>query len=339
MSLVTGRRAGGLRPRGGFTLSDVVVLVFLASLIVLAHAHTGGRAREQANRIKCAMNLRQIGQAMHLYAGANGGAFPRTVFDGTPNPVPTEYTGANAPNPFGPGGPGPNDVTAPLFLLLRTTDITSDAFVCPTARQQWDVSRWPGDPAQFSNFASRKHLSYACANPYPGAAALAAGFVWENTLGLNFAVAADMGPGGTSPNVPQNSPRTRMLSANSPNHAGDGQNVLYGDGHVDWHPSPFCGSQRPGVGVPKDNIYTHGLNTTPAAKRGDTYGAPQDNHDSVLLPGADAGPQPSGTTRAEREHQRLLLFLGVGAAAVIAIAVVIALARRRRATPAGGQLS
>lgn len=339
MSLVARHVAGPLRPRGGFTLRDVVVLVFLASLLPFAHAVVAQRSREPAYRIKCATNLRQIGQAMAIYASLNGGNFPRTIFDETASPVPSEYTAPSAPDPFAPGGPGPNDVTASLFLLLRTTDITSEPFVCPNAVLQWDVSHWPGDPLKSSNFPGRAHLSYACANPYPSAAALSAGFKWDNTLGATFAVAADMGPGQAASNVPQNSPRTRMLSANSPNHAGDGQNVLYADGHVDWHPSPFCGSQRPGVGVPKDNIYTHGLNTTPAAKSGDTYGAPQDDHDSVLLPGADAGPQPSGATPAEREHQRLLHFLGVGAAAVIAIAVVIALARRRRATPAGGQLS
>ena len=34
------------------------------------------RAREQANRIKCASNMRQIGQALNMYAAANGGQFP-----------------------------------------------------------------------------------------------------------------------------------------------------------------------------------------------------------------------------------------------------------------------
>ncbi len=34
------------------------------------------RAREQANRIKCASNLRQIGLAVQMYASANRGAYP-----------------------------------------------------------------------------------------------------------------------------------------------------------------------------------------------------------------------------------------------------------------------
>ena len=33
--------------------------------------------------------------------------------------------------------PYENDVTAPLFLLLRGTDIVSEAFICPVAMLAW----------------------------------------------------------------------------------------------------------------------------------------------------------------------------------------------------------
>src|SRR5688572_10781697 len=120
------------RPKStGSTLTDVCVLLFLLALVTTAGARAVHKSREQANRIKCGSNLRQIGQAIQIYANENKGAFPRTSFDGAANPVPTVYTGVNAPHPFGPGAPGPNDVTAPLFLLLRTIDIVSETFVCP----------------------------------------------------------------------------------------------------------------------------------------------------------------------------------------------------------------
>src|SRR5688500_17184006 len=168
---------------GAFTLRDLVVTLFIVALLPISASYVAHRSREPAIRIKCASNLRQIGQAMQIYANANGGEFPRTDFDGTANPVPTEFTGASARPPYAPGGPAPNDVTARLVLLMRTTDIISDAFICPTSAEQWDVSPWPGDPMQASNFPGRVHLTYAYANPYPSQAAVAAGFRFDNTLG------------------------------------------------------------------------------------------------------------------------------------------------------------
>ena len=49
------------------------------ALVVALLLPSLGRAREQANRIKCASNLRQIGMACIMYAGANGGQFPDAI--------------------------------------------------------------------------------------------------------------------------------------------------------------------------------------------------------------------------------------------------------------------
>ena len=58
------------------------------------------RAREAANRIKCASNLRVIGQGIMIYANENRGAFPRTSYDKeAADPVPTEYTGSSHNSP------------------------------------------------------------------------------------------------------------------------------------------------------------------------------------------------------------------------------------------------
>src|SRR5687767_8196613 len=114
-------RARG-KPRNGLTLTDVCIVLAMFALLA------GGvapalvcRSREQASRVRCASNLRQIGQGIQMYANENKGNFPRTVYDGVGG-TPTEYTGWQAANPFGPGGPAPNDVTAAFFLLLRTQD-------------------------------------------------------------------------------------------------------------------------------------------------------------------------------------------------------------------------
>jgi prepilin-type processing-associated H-X9-DG protein len=58
----------------GLVLGIVGTLFSLLSVSILLPS--SNRAREQANRVKCASNLRQIGLAVQLYANANKGNFP-----------------------------------------------------------------------------------------------------------------------------------------------------------------------------------------------------------------------------------------------------------------------
>jgi len=54
-----------------------------------------------------------------------GGSAPQS-----PLVVPVYGTAPEASNPFDDSGPKPNDVTAAIFLLLRTQDVTPEVFVC-----------------------------------------------------------------------------------------------------------------------------------------------------------------------------------------------------------------
>ena len=69
-------------------------------------------------------------------------------------------------------------------------------------------------------------------------------------------------------------PWKQTKRANSENHEKDGQNVLYGDGHVDWQQTALCGANG-------DNIYIN--KKTPS----EIEGSPVDKDDSVLLPADD----------------------------------------------------
>ena len=97
-----------------------VSCVFLLASIVLPNL---GRAREPATRIKCASNLRQIGQACQMYASAHDGQYPDS-----------------------------------LATLMVDEDLSSGLFVCPTSD---DVpANGPTTQPLLADFAKPGHCSY-----------------------------------------------------------------------------------------------------------------------------------------------------------------------------------
>ncbi len=273
----TGLRGDRARRRGFSWVDGVAVLVLIVfgiSMLVPSLC----RSSETANRVKCASNLRQIGQAILLYANDNGGAYPRTTWSHGSDAKPVFGTGVAARDPF--TGVEPNDVTAAMFLLLRTQDITAEVFTCPSSNAEKDDFGGGRNAAtNRGNFTNlKKNLSYSLHNPYvkDGVVPRDDTKYWTISMSAEFPVAADINPGTGGGNdvlaVSAISSAKDMKRANSNNHDMDGQNILYGDGHVAWESNPF-------VGVNRDNIYTTADNRVATS--------PVDVNDSILLPTDD----------------------------------------------------
>lgn len=276
--------------RQGFTLVELLVVIGIIALLISILLPSLNRARETANRVKCASNLRQIGQALLLYSNENRQAWPRTRY--TAGADLTAFTGASADNPFkdsDPTGTMPdiNDVSAALFLLVRTQDIGTEVFTCPSDNASKDVF----DPdtandnaaSKRGNFTSKDNLSFSIAVPYPSSASTGQGYRWNANQNPEFAMMADMNPGGDVGTASESgtSPQTMRTLYNSRNHDGDGQNVLFGDGHVSFENTIF-------VGVRKDNIFgpftsgDNGVTRTPQAIGAGVF--PYSGEDSYLVP-------------------------------------------------------
>ncbi len=70
--------------RKAFTLVELLVVIGIIAVLIAILLPALQRAKEQANRVKCAANLKQFGVAFQLYTTDNKGRFPACGAEGLP---------------------------------------------------------------------------------------------------------------------------------------------------------------------------------------------------------------------------------------------------------------
>ncbi len=300
----------GSKRTKGFTLVELLVVIGIIALLISILLPSLNKARETANKAKCASNLHQLGLAILLYQGDSQQLYPKTIADTNATHAATwgyTTTTAGTVDPFTSGGlavTGPNSVSASFFLLLRNEQLTAAVFICPSSNAEaWDFGGGSNSAQNWVDWNGTagivKNLSYSYENPFACTTAISNGWQLKNP-DATYAIASDINPGTSVPGstagknvqtVLTTDASSNMKLANSPNHQQDGQNVLYGDGHAEWQNNPFCGEQH-------DNIFTgQGGGTTPqggatnypfisggSCVRSSSATTPYDGMDSVLVP-------------------------------------------------------
>jgi len=221
---------------------------------------------------------------------------------------------ADATTPANVAGPVESN-TANLWKLITSAGAAPGMFVCPSTDHMIDERVVnPGDVRDFRN---ESYCSYSYQNvlgPYSL-------MQTATNQPSEFAVAADCNPqrgdyysaSGASRSRTTDGPTDTQLvgepkfepseitdkwnedlggagltdawNLNSPNHAFQGQNVLYLDGHVEWNVHPYCG-------VGYDNIWTkmpEGVDTgINPSEWSEVESLAEDNYDgSTELPAGD----------------------------------------------------
>jgi len=243
---------------GGFTVIELLVAAAAILILLAIFIPYLEKFRESARRTVCAQHLNLLGTALRNYAQDNGYDFPRARYDSTGNPNGyTAFTGPWSTDAFSPNSAvSPNDVTASLWLLLKSGYVSDPGlFICPGS-DNWpdpmtDAHGRASDLRHRANFQASYNLSYSYATPFSNA--------WNYRLNsdhlpADFALMSDKNPGfatnGSSVIGPaHNAPPLDMAVLNSFNHQRAGQYVLFAAGYVKFEPNPYCG-------VEGDNIFT-----------------------------------------------------------------------------------
>lgn len=140
-------RAASKSPRcSAFTLVELLVVIGIIALLMSILLPTLGRVREQANRTKCAANLRQIGNALIMYAKEWNDYLPRTARTGPVQVDDVVHWQANR---------NPDDST--LTRFLGGPPFPRGIFICPS--DNTEARRYTGGGGYRFSYSMNSRMS------------------------------------------------------------------------------------------------------------------------------------------------------------------------------------
>jgi hypothetical protein len=278
----------------GFAITGIVlgglggILIVPALLVFAILMPSLGKARELSNRSVCAANIRGITQSLNVYANDNSDAYPVLPY----KPLSTANAGVSA----GTGGTTVDDAFksmygssstvagspyAAVWILVLRGDVSPKSFMCKSDPALGAPAAVNSGSDYFTNFQNENQISYSFAYPYNPAGKV--GKWWSATIDASLPIMGDMNPkNGTG--SPRRDVSALTKASNSGNHQSDGQNIGFGDNHVEFTRLPDCGQDN-------DNVYTtSGIPSTSKTGRQPTLASPPEiqtdklPYDVVLVP-------------------------------------------------------
>ena len=258
----------------GFTLIELLVVIAIIALLISILLPSLSRARELSKRLVCQSNIKGIGTSAKIYANDHNEKWMIPAYDRTQNfgdgfrVKYLEDTGGGGRGQVGMERQFQSyshdnlastrvSVTRSYWMLIRSGDITPKQFICPSSGDDPDPTE---DLEFYYDFTEYANISYGYQVPFGPRDTQP-----REGMDNRQPVAADKGPfyreiadltwtlEQTNRDINLEDSPKLWRRFNSGNHGGsmngEGQNVLFADGHASFQ-------RIPAVGIDHDNIYT-----------------------------------------------------------------------------------